>query len=165
MLKTVCGMVAAKAVARSGVPSGATIPDAWVSILAGEQDWPRLWGMYVAVPTGATYHYPSFGFKPFSHPETAQVLAAELTINGFEFYVLLGRPDTPSAWGRYRPRTLIFERDGVEKFIEMSCDLRHQHYLSYSSIGSYRGPPDWPEWAREGQETMLPENLRINEKA
>jgi hypothetical protein len=164
MLKTVCGMVAARAVARGGVRSGATIPDTWVSILAGEQDWPRLWGMYVAVPTGVTYHYSSFGFKPFTHPDTRQVLAAELTINGFVFYVVLGRPDTPSAWGRYRPRTLIFERDGVEKFIELSwSDPRPQQYIKFSRGASYSGPPpDWPDWAREGQETVLPQDVRID---
>lgn len=152
MLKTVCGIVAAKAVARGGVRSNATVSDTWVSILAGERDWPRLWGIYVAVPTGVAFHYESFSFKPFSHPETEQVLAAELTINNFVFYILLGRPDSTSAWGTYRPRTLIFERDGVQKFIEMSwCDPRLQRYVAFSRYGSYSGPPPgWPDWAREG---------------
>lgn len=164
MLKTVCGMVAAQAVARDGVQLEATIPDSWVSILTGEQDWPRLWGMYVAVPKGIAYHYSSFWFKPFLHPDTGQVMAAELTINGIVCYLLLGRPDRPSAWGIHRPRTFIFERDGVEKFIEVSWrDPRLQQYLTFSRGPSYSGPPpDWPDWAREGQETVLPPGWGID---
>lgn len=165
MLKTVCGMVAARAVARNGERSRATVPDIWVSILAGEVDWPRNWGMYAAAPPGGvTYHYSSFGFQPFLHPETGQVLAATLTINNFTFHLILGHPDAPSAVGVYRPRTLIFEREGVEKFIEISWnDPRLQRYVTLTRSGSYSGPPpDWPEWAREGQETVLPENLRVD---
>jgi hypothetical protein len=157
MLKTVCGMVAAGTVARGGIQLDTIISETWVSILAGEKDWPRLWGMYVAVPSSATYHYSSFGFQPYSHLETGQVLAAELTINNFVFYVVLDRPAAPSAWGRYRTRTLIFERDGVEKVIEISWrEPRLQQVVTFSRAASYGGPPpDWPDWAREGQETVL----------
>lgn len=152
MLKTTCGMVAAKQTARDGVNYNSDISEVWVSILSGQASWPALWGLYAAVPTGVAYHSSSFSFRPFTHPGTGRVLATEMILNGMMFYLLLGRPDSPSAWGVYRPRTLILEQDAVQKFIEISwLDTRYDEYIRFSRVGKYDGPPpDWAPWAQEG---------------
>jgi hypothetical protein len=152
MLKTTCGMVAAGQVTRDGVRVEPYIPEIWTSILMGKAEWPPLWGFYSAVPMGATYHSSSFSYRTMSRPETGHVLAAEMILNGVALYLLLGRPDVPSAWGVYRPRTLVFEQGSVEKFIEISWrNPGFNNYLRITRVGKYDGPPpDWPHWAREG---------------
>jgi hypothetical protein len=152
MLKTVCSMVAGRQTARGGTALNAEISTKWVSILSGDEDWPPAWGLYVALPVGPMYHSSSYSFMPLTRSDTAQVVAAQLILNGLAFYLMLGRPDDPTAWGVYRPRTLIFEQGGVEKFVEISwVDDIYDRQIKFSRIGKYDGPPpDWPLWAREG---------------
>ena len=152
MLKTTCGMVAAGQTARDGTSHKTDIPEVWVLIMAGQARWPALWGLYVAVPTDVAYHSVSFSFRPFTHLKTEQILATEIILNGVTFYLVLGQPDTPSDWGIYRPRTLVFEQSAIEKFIEISWqDSRFSTYIRFSRAGKYDGsPPDWPLWAQEG---------------
>jgi hypothetical protein len=152
MLKTVCSTVAAKQAGRGGVALDAEISEKWVSILLGDEDWPPGWGLYVAPPAGKMYHSSSFSFMPLTRSDTGQVVAAQLILNGVAFYLMLGRPDDPTAWGVYRPRTLIFEQHAVEKFIEISwLDDTYDRQIRFSRVGKYDGPPlDWPLWAREG---------------
>jgi hypothetical protein len=152
MLKTVCSMVGGKQVGRGGVARDTEISEKWVSILLEDEDWPPGGGFYAALPSGATYHSSSFSFMPLTHSATGQVVAAQLILNGVSFYLMLGRPDDPTAFGVYRPRTLIFEQHAVEKFIEISwLDDTYEQHIRFSRVGKYDGPPpDWPLWAREG---------------
>ena len=109
-------------------------------------------GSLAAVPAGVTFHSSSFSFRPMTHPVTGRVLAVELIFNGVVLHLLLGCPDVPSAWGIYRPRTLIFEQHAVEKFIEISWTKpEFNEYIRFSRVGKYDGPPpNWPRWARNG---------------
>lgn len=152
MLKTVCGMVAANQVAQQRIPLSIDIPVNWIQLLTGAVQWPPNWGLYITIPKKQTYHSISFEFIPKTHPETNQVLAADFVFHGLQFSLLLGTPDHPSAWGVYRPRTLIFRKDGVEKMIEVSwLDPSYNSYAEFTRTGTYAGePPDWPEWARSG---------------
>ena len=152
MLKTACGMVAAKRVAGSTEGATAGIPERWVSILSGELEWPALWGMYAAISEGRMYHSSSVWYESFVHLLSGQVLATRMIINGVVLYLLLGRADHPSAFGVHRPRTLNFEQDGIEKFAELSwANPSFNHFIRFSRVGKYDGPPpDWPAWAREG---------------
>jgi hypothetical protein len=146
LLKTLCSMVAGKQASRGGAPLDTKIPEKWVSILLGDEDWPPGWGLYTAPPSGVAYHSVSFSFMPVTRTDTGQGVAAELILNGIVFYLMLGRPDDPTAWGVYRPRTLIFEQHGVEKCIEISwLDDTYDQHLRFSRIGKYNGPPpNWP---------------------
>jgi hypothetical protein len=142
MLKTVCSMVAGKQAGRGGVPLDAEISENWISILLGDEDWPSGWGLYTALPSGVAYHSVSFSFMPVTRTDTGQVVAAELILNGVAFYLVLGRPDDPTVWGVYRPRALIFEQLGVEKFIEISwLDDTYDQHIRFSRIGKYDGTP------------------------
>jgi hypothetical protein len=152
MLKTVCGMAAAGQLARGGDKLKLDVPDPWVSILSGESDWPPMWGLYAAHPAGVAYHSSSFLVEPITGRDTEEILAVRMAMNGVTFHLLLGRPDNPAVFGIYRPRTLIFRQDEIQKFAEISWhNNRFQQYLMLTRVGTYDGPsPAWPYWAQGG---------------
>lgn len=150
MLKTVCGMVSSGQVAFGRVVESRQMAQVWVDVLYGACPWPEGWGLYFG-GSDRMYHSSSFSFLPMSQPASGRVMAADLEINGMRFRLALGKPDDPARFGTFRPRSLIFEQDGVKKYIELSWqDQNLQQLALLSRTGIYQGPPpDWPQWARE----------------
>lgn len=151
MLKTICGMAAAKQIARNKQALASPISRQLLEMLLGAREWPRFWGLYVKIPDGRIYHSTSFAFQPRTHPETNEVKAAEFVFHGFQFSLLLGNPKHPEAWGIHRPRTLYFTDGSIEKVIEVCwTQPKHTSFIKFERQGTYDGaPPDWPRWARE----------------
>jgi hypothetical protein len=152
MLKTVCGMVAAKQVSQDGNPVASKILETWPELLVDTTKWPPAWGLYATLPDKQIYHSRSFAFVAKTRPDNYNVLAAEFVLHGIQFSLVLGKPNQPAARGIYRPRTLRFSNDAVEKLIEISWESSiYNEYLLFTRVGKYDGPPsDWPEWARNG---------------
>lgn len=152
MLKTVCGVAAAGLVVDDGVRLKHDIPEFWPYILFGDGDWPYQWGLYASVSEGVVHHSSSFWYRPIDNADTGKIAAAQLIMNGVSFTLMLCHPKDPSAWGIYRPRTLIFEQGGIEKFVEICwIDGRFDTGIRFSRTGKRDGPPpNWPEWAQRG---------------
>jgi hypothetical protein len=150
LLKTVCSMLAAGKFARNGNAILHSVPDKWVKILWGLEEWPTNWGLY-APSKPIAYHSDSISIVPRSHPESGEIKVVDFEINGIPLTLVLGNPDNPEAWGVYRPRTLVFSQRGVEKYLELSwLNSVYNNYVLFDRQIPYDGsPPNWPEWAKE----------------
>lgn len=112
MLKTVCAMVASSQLATQGQKNDVQLKKEWVDILYNNHSWPEHWGMYFKVPEDKTRSkFKSISVQPLT--ESGELKKAEISINEFKFNLILGKADNPWAWGRYRPRTMIFSQKGV----------------------------------------------------
>lgn len=145
MLKTVCGLVASKHVAKDRIVRSRFVSEAWVEVLFGKRSWRAPLGMYAATPD-QTYHSSSFSFQPKSNPTTGEVLLADVQLNGIGFSLLLSKTDNPAALGIHRPRTIIFKQGAAVKFLELSWqDSQYQKFVEFTRTGTYDGPsPTWP---------------------
>jgi hypothetical protein len=150
MLKTVCGMVASGQLAMQGKKKDVPLKREWVDILYNNHSWPEHWGMYFKDPEHKTISkFKSISVQPLTG--AGELKAAEFSINEFKFYLVLGKPDHPRAWGRYRPRTMIFSQNGVKKYIEIcGQNNAYQNYVDLKRIGTTASePPDWEQWMKQ----------------
>ncbi len=139
-LKVMCGLAAGP-----GTNAG-IVPDEWKAILSGES-WPDGWGVYVPVPTGHQVLATELSIETMIHPETRVVLAAAFRVAGVSFNLLLGRPDSPAAWGIHRPRGLIFLEGEQEVRVEFVWPTTTDQAVSYTKVGATkRTPPQWQGW-------------------
>jgi len=142
MLKTTCGLVKGGHLGKDGIPLKAEVKDIWIDILYGKISWPNSWGLYVSTSTETIHHSKLFGFLPMTHPTTHELIAVDMLINNFKFYLLLGNPDNPAAVGIHRPRTLIFKQNNVQKYIELSWqDKSLDKFILFERKGTYDGKP------------------------
>lgn len=134
LLKVLAGMTAG--------PNKRAVPESWKRLLVGGI-WPDGWGLYVPEPEGAQIFANDFGLETLVHPETRDILAGRFFIAGVSVSLLVGRPDWPSVYGKYRPRGFIFNTDsGDEKRVE----LLWPHHTNEAIICTRHGPrtPEGP---------------------
>lgn len=139
-LKVMCGLAA-----KVGF-NNSTVPEKWKQMLSGEP-WPNGWGLYVPTPTRSQVLATEFYLETLVNPDTREVKAANLRVAGVCFSLLLGRPDSPAAWGIYRPRGLIFRNEQNEKQIEFAWPVDTDQVVIYNKVGiSKARAPQWKEW-------------------
>ena len=139
-IKVLCGLTAA-----AGFGNG-TIPDQWKRILVGE-DWPNLWGAYLAVPTSPLILAPEFSLDTSIHPETRAIFAATFRVAGVPFKIALGRPDNSEQFGVYRPRGIIFQLPAGERRVEFIWPFPNERAVIFSKVGMNTDrPPQWGDW-------------------
>jgi hypothetical protein len=150
MLKLVCGSVAAGSVLCDGEVKSREVQEAWIDILFRGAEFPVHWGLYSATP-GILRHSQSLDIEWRTDPATRIVLAAGIAINGHPFWLVLGKPDNPAAFGVYRPRTIVLKQGQVRKCVELAWDDQlHDAVATYDRAGTYDGPsPSWPAWGRK----------------
>jgi hypothetical protein len=107
LLKVLCGMAAGQ-----GYNNG-IVPPIWGNLLVGQR-WPAMWGLYVPTSSNPVVLELGFEIDIRTNPANGEVLAAKFGFAGVELALLLGRPDSPSAWGIHRPRGFIF-RNGQKR--------------------------------------------------
>ena len=146
MLKTVCAMVASSQLATQGQKMDVPLKREWVDILYNNHSWPEHWGMYFKVADRTISKFKSISVQPFT--KAGELKKAEISINEFKFNLILGKDDNPWAWGRYRPRTMIFSQKGVKKYIEICWQNNaYQRQVDLTRIGTTASePPDWKQW-------------------
>jgi hypothetical protein len=146
MLKTVCGMVASCQLATQGQKMDVPLKREWVDILYNNHSWPEYWGMYFKVADRTISKFKSISVQTFTI--AGELKKAEISINEFKFNLILGKADDPWAWGRYRPRTMIFSQKGVKKYIEICWQNNaYQRQVDLKRIGTTASePPDWKQW-------------------
>lgn len=100
-LKVVCGFAAAMGFNK------AVVPPEWCRLLTGGP-WPESCGLHVPTPSGPQVLATEFYLETLVNPDTKEIKAVKFRIAGVHFSLVLGRPDSPAAWGTHRPRGLIF---------------------------------------------------------
>lgn len=96
--------------------------------------WPDGWGLYMPInSTVVTAKEVSWG--PLHHPVTQEVVGGNFTVCGIPFTLLLYRPDDPQAYGKYRPRGLIFNEGFFERRIEFGWHFEANEAIHYKKIG------------------------------
>ena len=139
-LKVMCGLAAGV-----GFNNG-TVPAQWKQLLS-EEPWPDGWGLYVPTPLGSQVLATEFYLETLVNPETKEVKAAKFRVAGVHFSLLLGRPDSPAAWGTHRPRGLIFRNEQSEKRIEFAWPFDTNHAVIFTKAGiSTARAPQWEGW-------------------
>ncbi len=139
-IKVLCGLTAA-----AGFGDG-MIPNQWKRILVGE-DWPNLWGAYLAVPTSPLILAREFYLDTSVYSETGVILAATFRIAGVPFKIALGRPDNPEQFGVYRPQGIIFQLPAGERRVEFIWPFPNERTVVFSKVGlSTDRPPQWEGW-------------------
>jgi len=137
-LKLYCGLAAAKG-------NGATIPYTLLRLLTGEP-WPEGWGLYVPFPAGPLTLATEFYYEALNAP-TGEIKGIRLRVAGVHFNLLLGRPDSPAAWGLHRPRGLIFNNGSLEKRIELLWPIVNDRAVIYTRTAqSSDRSPHWAGW-------------------
>ncbi len=139
-LKVLCGLTVA-----AGFNNGTT-PINWRKILSGGP-WPAGWGLYVPAPSGRHVLATEFYIETLVNPESLDVKAAKFRVAGAHFSLLLGSPDNPTAWGKYRPRGLIFRSGNNERRIEFLWPFNTDEAVIYNRVGtSKQRVPQWEDW-------------------
>ena len=140
LLKVLCGLTAGP-----GVGNG-EVSEKWKPLLLGEA-WPDGWGLYIPGLSGPRVLAQELSVETRVHPETGVILAAQFSVAGVVLWLLLGRPDHPSAFGNYRPRGLIFQHLREEKRVELVWPFETNVAVYYRKIGSNDlAPPQWDGW-------------------
>jgi hypothetical protein len=138
-LKVLCGLAAGV-----GFNNG-TVPTKWNQLLSGEP-WPDGWGLYVPLPSSQVLA-TEFYLETMVNPDTREVKAAKFRVAGVPFCLLLGRPDNPVAWGKHRPRGLIFRNEQLERQIEFIWPFETNQAVIYTKVGTSKGrAPQWEDW-------------------
>jgi hypothetical protein len=141
LLKVLFGLSA------SGSVKAPKPPDLWKALLVGAE-WPELWGLYVFPQPGVQIFTTDLLIEIRTHPQTGAILAGQFRIAGVTFFLLLGKPDEPSAFGIHRPRGLIFHHGEEERRIEFIWPFHTEAAVIFTSAGpptSIR-PPHHEGW-------------------
>ena len=110
-LKTMIGLVESRQVAsKNGIEY--SYKNECIRLLCDPNyDWPLNWGLYFASSTEPVYFSRSFEFRLRSNDATGLVLGADLVFNGITTTLILGRPGNPSAFGQFRPTSVVLRKD------------------------------------------------------
>lgn len=150
MLKTVCNMVASDQIIPLSENINKPVLDIkWLKILYAQEPWPEGWGLYFMKETDEPIYYnQDFSFQPFYHPIKGEILGAKFKFNNFQFNFLLGKPDNPDEWGTFHPNTLIFKKNNIQKFIEITWNESNKNrYLEFNHVGTTdQLPPGYPSY-------------------
>jgi hypothetical protein len=139
-LKVICSLAAAM-----GFNNGA-VPPEWCRLLTGGT-WPEGWGLYVPAPSGSQVLATEFYLETLTNPDTREVKGVKFRVAGVHFSLVLGRPDTPAAWGTHRPRGLIFQNETREKRVELIWPFNTDQAVIYTKVGISKGrAPQWGGW-------------------
>ena len=142
-IKVLCGLVVA-----AGFNNG-TIPAEWKRLLVGGS-WPAKWGLYIPYPPGVSVLAREFYLETLVNLGTKEVKAAKFRVAGVHLTVVLGQPDDPLAWGKYRPRGLIFDYpDKSEKRVELKWPTKTDEAIIYTKVGAgCSEAPQWEGWRK-----------------
>lgn len=150
MLKIVCGLVASKQVSSGGSKVEVSLSDQLVDILFEGAKFPDKWGLYFKVPdAGVIHHFGSVGFMPLTG--NGEVKAGDFLLNNLQFYLLLGNPDHPGAWGTRRVEKIIFKQGDISKIIEFTWeDKQNSAPIELNRIATTREhPKEWAGWMKK----------------
>jgi hypothetical protein len=93
MLKCLVGLSVSKNI-------GGTLKPECVNILFERQMWPTEWGLYYCTDAQGSpiYHIDSLFVETLTAPD-GRILAGKFVVQGLPFYVVLGKPGNPRAFG------------------------------------------------------------------
>ena len=98
--------------------------------------WPIGWGMYVRHPSEQTIFSQDLFLETSINPATGELLAGKFIIAGVEFWLLLGSPDSPEAFGFFRPRGLIFQNGSETRRVSFEWPVKHNDTaIVFTKIG------------------------------
>ena len=146
MLKCFLGLSVSKNI------GGALKPEC-VNILFERQMWPTEWGLYYCTDAqgGPIYHTDSLAVETLTAPD-GRLLGGKFVVQGLPFYLVLGKPGNPRAFGIWHPREIIFKFPTVEKRISLTWDGQGgSQSVLLTRTGTYDGPPPiWKDWEKKG---------------
>ncbi|GAB4499064.1 MAG: hypothetical protein OHK0019_35510 [Saprospiraceae bacterium] len=149
MLKIICGLVASGQVSENGTPVH-IISDQLVDILFEGAEFPEGWGLYFPLSENCKiHHYGSVSILPRSGK--GEVKAAEFLLNNFPFFLILGKPDNPSAWGHHRIKGIRMRKGKIVKAIEFIWKDREEGVaidMTWAA-SSREAPEDWEDWMKK----------------
>lgn len=142
-LKVLCGLVAGQGLA------GKALPDTWKDLLTGGR-WPPGWGLYCVASGGPLIFSKDFYIVTKVNPQTGRILACEFSFGGVRFFLLLGKPDVPGAFGIHRPGGLIFEVFGMERRVQLLWPNPTDTAVTFTRVGTTAdGPTFLHGWQRD----------------
>jgi hypothetical protein len=146
MLKCLLGLSVSKNI-------GGTLKPECVNILFERQMWPTEWGLYYCTDAqgGPIYHTDSLAVETLTAPD-GRLLGGKFVVQGLPFYLVLGKPGNPRAFGIWHPREIIFKFPTVEKRISLTWDGQGgSQSVLLTRTGTYDGPPPiWRDWEKKG---------------
>jgi hypothetical protein len=147
LLKCVVGLSKSKNIRASLKPE-------CIDILFERQMWPVEWGLYYSTGSGADtiYHTDSLSVETLGTPDGKTVLAAKFVVQGLPFFLVMGKPGNPRAFGIWHPREIVFKFPTAEKRLALSWDGQAgADSVILTRAGTYDGPsPIWEEWEKKG---------------
>lgn len=103
--------------------------------------------MYVAQPAGPQVLVKEVYIETKVHPVTGHILVASFRLAGVAFYLLLGRPDHPQAFGIHRPRGIIFRLPDEGRDVEFLWPFHTEAAVIYTKLDQTGAePPHWADW-------------------
>jgi hypothetical protein len=136
-LKTLAGLVHAKAVSSSGLRPELRYPE----ILFSGRPWPPHWGLSVSTSGEQRYAFRGLGVNTQVNEADGSIWAAEFNIAGFSFLLHFGRAGGISA--AYRPSGIRFARSKGSAtktlLLRWSGGSRSDLVLA-TQVGRYKGP-------------------------
>ncbi len=150
MLKTACAFIASNQITENGKKIHCKLKDIYLAILFEDEPFPDHWGMYYKIPADKIIQkYHSISFR--SMTANGELLAAEFLVNNFIFYLLLGKPDNPSAFGIYRPRGIQFAKGNIKKCIEICWqDNKYNEGVFMERVATaHDAPKEWDEYLKK----------------
>jgi hypothetical protein len=122
-----------------------------VDILFERQAWPPEWGLYYCTEGGTIYHTDSLLVEVLSGPDRKLALAGKFFVQGLPFFLVMGKPGDPRAFGIWHPRAILFRFPTAEKQLALSWDGQGGDSVILTRTGTYDGPPPiWQEWEKKG---------------
>ena len=98
--------------------------------------WPDGWGLYVLPPSEKTIFSQDLFWETKINPQTGDLLAARFIVAGVEFWLILGKPDHPEAFGFFRPRGLVFQNADLTRKIGFKWLTDHSDKaVIYTKVG------------------------------
>jgi hypothetical protein len=121
-----------------------------LDLLYSRKEWDEGWGLYIPISKDTLYHSDSLAIETVVAPDQTTLLA-RFVFRGLSVYLCMGKPDTPSSLGVWRPSEIILENTKIKKVIVMSWEKHSSvSFVRLTRQGSYDGPPpDWQPWEKE----------------
>lgn len=139
MLKVLCGFVVSGQARDSAIQ---TI-DSWSRVLAGDESWPREWGLYV-VPNNFQ-HSQHFRFETFVKHNN-EFVGAAIPLNNLPLVFLM--PDRSVGGAMYRPRYIHFTVNGERRTIILTWeDQGRNGFIEFTQAErTMAGDPNMPNY-------------------
>jgi hypothetical protein len=131
----------------------ASVKPECIDILFERQMWPVEWGLYYFTGSGAgtIYHTDSLSVETLGTSDGKTVLAGKFFVQGLPFFLVMGKPGNPRAFGIWHPREIVFKFPTLEKRLALSWDQAGADSVILTRAGTYDGPPPiWEEWEKKG---------------